>query len=53
MWGPYREFTGPTSFESIDLPDLLDTMRTFSQILGPEREFNGPTFFRKYYFCMI
>ena len=51
MWGPHREFTGPTFFENIDLPDLLDTMRTFSQIWGPEREFNGPNSFKNIIFA--
>ena len=42
---PQREFSDPTSFENIDLPDLLDTMRTFSLKWGPQREFSGPTSF--------
>ena len=41
MLGPQSEFTGPTSFKSIYLSDLLDKMRTFSHIWG----LRGPTSF--------
>ena len=43
MWGPHREFNGPTSFEISVLQDRLDKMRTFSLIWGPHREFTSPT----------
>ena len=43
--GPHRELSGPTSFENIDLPDILDEMRTISLIWGPQREFRGPACF--------
>ena len=45
MWGPHREFTGPTSFEKIYFRDLLDKMRTFFLIWGPHSEYIGPTSF--------
>ena len=45
MSGPQGEFIDPTSFENIDLTDLLDKMRTFSLIGGPHHVFSGPTYF--------
>ena len=45
MWGPDREFTGPTSFEITVFLELIDKMRAFSFVWGPDREFTGPTSF--------
>ena len=46
LWGPHREFSGPTSFEITVLPDLLDKMRTFSLELESHGEFIGPISFQ-------
>ena len=45
IWGPHREFRCPTSFKNINLPALLDKMRTFYQIWGPDSKFTGSTSF--------
>ena len=45
IWGPHREFSGPTSFAITVLPDLLVKMLTFFHIWGPNREFSGHTSF--------
>ena len=44
-YGPFREFSGQTSFEITVLPDLLDKIGTFSRMRGPHRESTGPTSF--------
>ena len=43
IWGPHREFSGPTSLAKTVLPAFLVKIRTFSHIWGPHREFSDPT----------
>ena len=42
---PRRKFSCPTSFETTDLPELLDKLRTFPLMWGPRCDFCGPTSF--------